>query len=169
MAQENSDHEQELNRLLGELGETLGRRERLLEGMKRTRTQARLHEITVEAEQPFEKLDQDTLVGDLQRELEQERARDLDLERILEILHRQRDIEDRFFLELEPNVAPEHREDLADLAGRMDGRDRIFESINFGSVEEKRRLIPEVMNAQQELEDHLYRLIERHLTRRHES
>ncbi|CAN5290403.1 hypothetical protein BH18ACT10_BH18ACT10_02390 [soil metagenome] len=168
MVRENQDHEQELNRLLGELGETLGRRERVLEGMKRTRTQARLHEITVEADQPFEQLDQDTLVGDLQRELDQQRTRDLDLERVLEILHRQRDIEDRFFLELEPNVAPEHRENLADLVGRMDGRDRIFENINSGSIEEKRRLIPEVMNAQQELEDHLYRLIERHLQRRHQ-
>lgn len=169
MARENPDHEEELNRLLGELGQTLGRRERVLEGMKRTRTQARLHEITVEAEQPFDQLDQDKLVGDLQRELDQERSRDLDLERILEILHRQRDIEDRFFLELEPNVAPEHREDLADLAGRMDGRDRIFESIDSSSIEEKRRLIPEAMKAQQELEDQLYRLIERHLTRRHGS
>jgi hypothetical protein len=43
------NHEEELSRLLAELGETLGRRERVLEGMKRTRTQARLHEITVEA------------------------------------------------------------------------------------------------------------------------
>jgi hypothetical protein len=163
------DHEQVLNQLLGDLGETLGRRERLLEGMKRTRTQARLHEITVEAEQPFEQLDQDTLVGDLQRELDQERARDLDLERILEILHRQREIEDRLFLELEPNVAPEHTEDLADIAGRMNGRDSIFESLSSGSIEERRRLIPEVMTAQQELEEHLYRFIERHLTRRHGS
>ncbi|MBA3388645.1 MAG: hypothetical protein H0U02_04660, partial [Rubrobacter sp.] len=97
MAEGNPDHEQELNRLLGELGETLGRRERVLEGMKRTRTQARLHEITVEAEQPFEGLDQDMLVGDLQRELDQQRARDMDLERVLELLHRQRDIEDRLF------------------------------------------------------------------------
>jgi hypothetical protein len=54
MSEGNLDHEQELNRLLAELGETLGRRERVLEGMKRARTQARLHEVTVEAEQPFE-------------------------------------------------------------------------------------------------------------------
>lgn len=162
-------HEQELNRLLGELGETLGRRERILEGMRRTRTQARLHEITVEAEQPFEQLDQDTLVGDLQRELDQQRARDLDLERVLEVLHRQREIEDRFFQELEPHIAPEHREDLAALKTRMDARDGIFESMDSGSIEEMRRLVPEVMDSQQELEEHLYRLVERHLTRRHRS
>jgi len=155
--------------LLGELGETLGRRERLLEGMKHTRTQARLHEITVEAEQPFEKLDQETLVGDLQRELDQQRARDLDLGRVLEILNRQREIEDRFFLELEPNIAPEHREDLADLGARMDARDAIFDSMHSGSIEEKRRLIQDAMDSQQELEEHLYRLIERHLTGRHGS
>ena len=53
MSEGNLDHEQELNRLLDELGKTLGRRERVLEGMKRTRTQARLHEITVEADQAF--------------------------------------------------------------------------------------------------------------------
>ena len=165
----NVDHEQELNRLLGELGETLGRRERLLEGMKRTRTQARLHEITVEAEQPFEQLDQDALLGDLQRELDQQRARDLDLELVLQILNRQREIEDRFFRELEPNIAPEHMEDLADLARRMDARDAIFECMDSGTSEQKRHLLSEAMNSQAELEEHLYRLIERHLTRRHGS
>jgi hypothetical protein len=167
MAEGNPDHEQELNRLLGELGETLGRRERVLEGMKRTRTQARLHEITVEAEQPFEGLDQDMLVGDLQRELDQQRARDMDLERVLELLHRQRDIEDRLFAELESHIALGHREDLAELRGWMDARDGIFENMDSGSIEEKRRIVPEAMNSQQELEGRLYRLIERHLTRRH--
>jgi len=167
MAEGNPDHEQELNRLLGELGETLGRRERVLEGMKRTRTQARLHEITVEAEQPFEGLDQDMLVGDLQRELDQQRARDMDLERVLELLHRQRDIEDRLFAELDSHIALEHREDLAELRGRMDARDVIFENMDSGSIEEKRRFVPEAMKSQQEFEGRLYRLIERHLTRRH--
>ena len=161
------DHEQELNRLLGKLGETLGRRERLLEGMKRTRTQARLHEITVEADQPFEGLDQDALVGDLQRELDQQRARDLDLGRVMELLHRQREIEDRLFAELDPHLVPEHREVFGELRSRMDVRDGIFEKIDSGSIEEKGRLVPEVMDSQQELEDRLYRLIESHLQRRH--
>jgi len=161
------DHEQELNRLLGELGETLGRRERVLEGMKRTRTQARLHEITVEAERPFEQLDQDALVGDLQRELDQQRARDMDLERVLELLRRQREIEDLFLRELEPNIAHEHREEIVEIQRRMDVRDGIFEKIDSGSIEEQRRLVPEVMDSQQELEDRLYRLIESHLQRRH--
>ncbi len=167
MTEGNPDHEQELNRLLGELGETLGRRERVLEGMKRTRTQARLHGITVEAEQPFEGLDQDMLVGDLQRELDQQRARDMGLERVLELLHRQRDIEDRLFAELDPHVAPEHREGFAELRSRMEVRDGFFENMDSGSIDEKRRLVPEVMNSQQELEDRLYRLIESHLQRRH--
>ncbi len=161
------DHEQELNRLLGELGETLGRRERVLEGMKRTRTQARLHEITVEAEQPFEQLDLDMLVGDLQRELDQQRARDMDLERVLELLRRQREIEDRLFAELDLHLVPEHREEILEIQRRMDARDGIFEKIDSGSVEEQRRLVPEVMDSQQELEDRLYRLIESHLQRRH--
>ena len=147
-----ADHEQELTRLLDELGQTLGRRERLLEGMKRTRTQARLHEITVEAEQPFEQLDQEALVGDLQRERDQQRARDKDLERVLELLRRQREIEDRFFRELDPHIAPEHRNDLAELESRMDARDGIFENIDSGSIEEKWRLVPEVMDSLQELE-----------------
>lgn len=163
----NPDHEQELNRLLAELGETLGRRERLLEGMKRTRTQARLHEITVEAEQPFEGLEGDALVGELQRELDQERARDLDLDRILEVLHRQRDIEDGLFAELDAHLASEHRENMVEIQHQIDVRDGIFEKIDSGSIEDRRRLIPEVMTSQQELEDRLYRLIERHLTRRH--
>lgn len=169
MVEESPDHEQELNRLLGELGETLGRRERVLEGMKRARTQARMHGITVEAEQPFERLDQEMLVGDLQRELDQQRARDTDLERVLELLHRQRDIEDRLVAELDPHIAPEHREDLAALRGWMDARDGIFENMESGYIEEKRRLVPEVMNSQQELEDRLYRLIERHLQMRHQT
>jgi hypothetical protein len=165
----NADHEQELNRLLVELGETLGRRERLLEGMKRTRTQARLHEITVEAEQPFEQLEGDMLVNDLQRELEQQRAGDQDLERVLELLHRQREIEDSLFAELDAHAAPEHRDDVSEVQRWMDARDGIFEKIDSGSIEEKRRLVPEVMDGQQQLEEHLYRLIERHLTRRHRS
>lgn len=165
----NADHEQELNRLLGELGQTLGRRERLLEGMKRTRTQARLHEITVEAEQPFERLEGDDLVGDLQRELDRERARDENLERVLELLHRQRDLEDSLFAELDAHLASEHREDAGQIQHQMDMRDGIFEKIDSGSVEDRRRLVPEVMEGQHELEERLYRLIERHLTRRHGS
>src|ERR687895_1434040 len=92
MSEGNLDHEQELTRLLDELGETLGRRERVLEGMKRTRTQARLHEITVEADQPFEGWDQDMLVEDLQRELEHQHAQERELKPVVDVLERQRDI-----------------------------------------------------------------------------
>ena len=158
-----SNHEQELSRLLAELGETLGRRERLLEQMKRTRTQARLHEITVEADQPFEGWDQDMLVEDLQRELDHQRAQERELQRVLDVLERQSEIEDRLFEELDRHLAQEHRDDLAELWRRMEQRDAIFENIESGSLEEKRRLIPEAMEYQREIEDRLFRLIERHL------
>ena len=161
-----SNHEQELSRLLAELGETLGRRERLLEQMKRARTQARLHEITVEADQPFEGWDQDMLVEDLQRALDHQRAQELELQRVLDLLERQRELEDGLFEELDRHLAQQHRDDLADLWRRMEQRDAIFENIESGSLEEKRRLIPEAMEYQREIEDQLFRLIERHLAQR---
>jgi hypothetical protein len=161
-----SNHEQALSQLLAELGETLGRRERLLEQMKRTRTQARLHEITVEADQPFEGWDQDMLVEDLQRELDHQRAQERELQRVLDVLERQSEIEDRLFEELDRHLAQEHRDDLAELWRRMEQRDAIFENIESGSLEEKRRLIPEAMEYQREIEDRLFRLIERHLAQR---
>ena len=104
MSEGNLDHEQELNWLLAELGETLGRRERVLEGMKRARTQARLHEVTVEAEQPFESWDQEMLVEDLQRELEHQRAQELELQQVLDLLVRQRELEDQLFAELDGHL-----------------------------------------------------------------
>src|SRR5215217_1844308 len=165
MSEGNLDHEQELNRLLAELGETLGRRERVLEGMKRARTQARLHEITVEADQAFEGWDQDMLVEDLQRELDHQRAHELELQRVLDLLERQREIEDRLFEELDRHLAPEHRDDLGELWRQMEQRDAIFEDITAGSLEYKRELIPEAMNCQRSLEDGLFKLIECHLTR----
>jgi transcriptional regulator NrdR family protein len=104
-----SNHEEKLSRLLAELGETLGRREKVLEGMKRTRTQARLHEITVEADQPFEGWDQDMLVEDLQRELEHQHAQELELQRVVDLLERQRELEDRLFRLIERHLAHRHR------------------------------------------------------------
>jgi hypothetical protein len=161
------NHVEELNRLLAELGETLGRRERVLEGMKRARTQARLHEITVEADQPFEGWDQDMLVEDLQRELEHQHAHNAELQRVVDLLERQREIEDRIFEVLDRHLDQEHRDDLAELWRRMEQRDEIFESINSGSLEEKRRLIPEAMERQRDIDDRLFKLIERHLAERH--
>src|SRR5918998_4490854 len=132
------EHKEKLGRLLEELGQTLGRREKVLEGMKRTRTQARLHEITVEADQPFEGWDQDMLVDDLQREIEHQRAQELELQRILDLLQRQREIEDRLFAELDRHLSQEHRDDLGELWRWMEQRDTIFEGIDSGSLEEKR-------------------------------
>ena len=169
MSEGNLDHEQELNRLLDELGQTLGRRERVLEAMKRTRTQARLHEITVEADQPFEGWDQDMLVEDLQRELDHQRAHELELQRVLDLLERQREIEDRLFEELDRHLVPEHRDDLGEVWRRMERRDAIFEEIAAGSLEQKRRLIYEAIRCQRDLEADLFKLIERHLTRMHQS
>jgi hypothetical protein len=47
----------------------------------------------------------------------------------------------------------------------MERRDAIFEGITAGSLERKRQLIPEAMKCQRSLEDGLFKLIERHLTR----
>jgi hypothetical protein len=161
------NHEEELSRLLAELGETLGRRERVLEGMKRTRTQARLHEITVEADQPFEGWDQEMIVEDLQRELEHQHAQERELQRVVDLLERQRELEDRIFEELDRHLAQEHREDLKEVWRLMEQRDEIFENLRAGSLEEKRRLIPLAIDRQRELEDLLFRLMERHLAHRH--
>jgi hypothetical protein len=169
MAEDNGNHEQELSRLLEELGQTLGRRERILEQMKRVRTQARLHEITVEADQPFEGWDQDMLVEDLQREIDHQRAQEAELQRVLDLLERQRELEDRLFEELDLHLAQELRDDLAELWRQMEQRDVIFEDIESGSLEEKRRLIPEAIEYQRELEDQLFKLIERHLAQRHQA
>ena len=167
MAEE--DHEQRLNRLLAELGETLGRRERVLEQMKRARTQARLHEITVEADQPFEGWDQDMLVEDLQRALEHQLAQELELQRVVDLLEHQRDIEDGLFDELDRHLVHEYRDDLAELWRRMEQRDAIFENMDSGNLEEKRQLIPKAMEHQREIEDGLFRLIEHHLAQRHQA
>jgi hypothetical protein len=169
MSEGNLDHEQELNRLLAGLGETLGRRERVLEGMKRARTQARLHEVTVEAEQPFEGWDQEMLVEDLQRELEHQRAQELELQQVLDLLVRQRELEDLLFAELDGHLLPELRDELAEIWRQIERRDAIFESIGSGAIEEKRRLIPEAMECQRGLEDALFKLIERHLALMHRS
>jgi hypothetical protein len=166
MAEEN--HEQRLKGLLAELGETLGRRERVLEQMKRARTQARLHEITVEADQPFEGWDQEMLVQDLQRELDHQRTQELELQRVVDLLERQRELEDLLFEELDRHLVQQHREDLAELWRRMERRDATLEGIEFGSLDAKRKLIPEAMEHQRELEDQLFRLIERHLAHRHQ-
>jgi hypothetical protein len=168
MAEGERTHKEKLNRLLAELGETLGRRERILEQMKRARTQARLHEITVEADQPFEGWDQDMLVEDLQRELDHQRAQELELQRVVDLLERQRDIENRLFEELDHHLVQQHRDDLAELWRLMEQRDAIFESIDSASLEEKRTLIPEAMEHQREIEVQLFRLIERHLAHRHQ-
>jgi hypothetical protein len=165
----NLEHEQELNRLLGELGRALGKRERVLEEMKRTRTQVRLHEITVEADQPFEELEAEMLAQDLRRELENQRAQELELQRILDLLNHQRELEDRLFEELDRHLVPEHRDDLGELWRRMERRDQIFEGVESGSLEAKRSLIPEAMECQRELEDRLLELVERHLIRLHRS
>ena len=162
-------HEQVLSRLLDELGETLGRRERVLEGMKRARTQARLHEITVEADQPFEGWDQEMLVDDLQRELEHQRAQELELQRIVDLLQRQREIEDRIFGELDKHLVEEHRAELGEAWRLIERRDTTFDEINSGSLEGKRKLIPRAIEHQRELDDRLFELIERHLARRHRS
>ena len=162
------NHEEELSRLLAELGETLGRREKVLEGMKRTRTQARLHEITVEADQPFEGWDQDMLVEDLQRELDHQRALELELQQVVDLLERQREIEDGLFEELDRHLVQQHRDDLAELWRLMEQRDATFESIDSASLEVKRRLIPEAMEHQRKIEDQLFRFIERHLAHRHQ-
>jgi hypothetical protein len=167
MTEDKRNHEQVLSRLLEELGQTLGRREWILEQMKRVRTQARLHEITVEADQPFEGWDQDMLVEDLQREIDHQRAQEAELQRVLDLLERQREIEDRLFEELDRNLAQELRDDLAELWRRMEQRDVIFEDMESGSLKEKRRLIPEAMECQREIEDQLFKLMERHLALRH--
>ena len=169
MSERNLDHEEELNRLLDELGQTLGQRERVLEGMKRARTQARLHEITVEADQPFEGWDQDMLVEDLQRELEHQRAQELELQQVLDLLERQRELEDRLFEELDLYLLPELRDELGETWRSMERRDVIFERIGSGSIEEKRRLIPEAIECQRGLEAGIFKLIERHLALMHRS
>ena len=46
----------------------------------------------------------------------------------------------------------------------MEERDTTFEEMDSGSLEAKRRLIPQAMECQRELDDRLFRLIERHLT-----
>jgi hypothetical protein len=160
-------HEQVLGRLLEELGETLGRRERVMEGMKRARTQARLHEITVEADQPFEGWDQEMLVEDLQRELEHQRAQELELQRIVDLLQRQREIEDRIFGELDKHLVEEHRAELGEVWRLIERRDNAFDEIDSASLEQKRKLIPRAIEHQGELDDRLFALIERHLARRH--
>jgi hypothetical protein len=157
-------HKQVLARLLDELGQTLGRRERVLEGMKRARTQARLHEITVEADQPFEGWDQEMLVEDLQRELEHQHAQELELQRIADLLQRHREIEDQIFGELDRHLAEEHREELADVWRQIERRDRTFDAMSSGSLEEKRSEIPQAMEHQRVLDDKLFKLIERHLS-----
>src|SRR3712207_3710337 len=143
-------HEQVLSRLLDELGETLGRRERVLEGMKRARTQARLHEITVEADQPFEGWDQEMLVDDLQRELEHQRAQELELQRIVDLLQRQREIEDRIFGELDKHLVEEHRAELGEVWRLIELRDNAFDEIDSASLEQKRKLIPRAIERSEE-------------------
>ena len=96
-------------------------------------------------------------------------AHELELQRVLDLLERQREIEDQLFEVLDRHLVLEHRDDLGELWRQMERRDTIFEEIAAGSLEQKRGLIPEAMNCQRNLEDGLFKLIERHLTRMHRS
>ena len=87
----------------------------------------------MEAEQPFEGWDQEMLVEDLQRELEHQRAQELELQQVLDLLVRQRELEDLLFAELDghpPGAQGRARRDLApDGAARCHLREYRFRVI----------------------------------------
>lgn len=162
------DHEQRLTGLLEELGRTLGKRERVLEAMKRVRTQARMHRITVEADQPFEQMEGASLAEELWREIEDQLARERELEGLTSLLYRQRDLEDALFDELDLHLAPEHRDALLEEAREgFVRRDTVLDGLDTATEKEKRRRIPEVIERQRDLEAKLFGLTERHLVRLH--
>ncbi len=168
--EELEEHEQKLNQLLGELGQVLGRRERLLDTERRHNNRARMEQIAGEAERPFEELDQDLLAEELQRELERQHDQESKLQQLLDTLSLQRQLENRLFEELERHLLNEHRDrSFEELEKQFEQRERIFESIEFLSLQETRKQLSEAADCQHELEQQLFRVIERHLVRMHQS
>lgn len=160
------DHEQELTRLLDELGRVLGRRERLFDGIRRHRNRARMEKITEEAERPFDELGQDELLEGLLRELDLQRNQELELREVVEVLELQRRIEDRLFQELLRYGTGEERILLSTgLDEYFDRRERLFENVETLSLQEMGKQIWEMVRLQNELEDRLYPAVEERLIR----
>lgn len=163
-------HEQELTRLLDELGRVLGWQERLFEHERRRRNRARMEQITEEAQRPFEQLDQDLLVEGLERELQFQREREQDLRRIFDLLEQRQELEDLIFQQLERYTCREHRDRLFDeLQDLLERREEIFGEIEFSFLEKTSQQLSEAADQQRALEGKLFELVERHLIQIHQS
>ena len=162
------EHEQVLLRLLDEMGRSLARQERLLEEIENQHVQIRNSWIQEGAEEPFGPPDQQSLVNELQRELERGRVQELELHEILDVLKRRCELEDRLLDELEFHLPREHRDQLLrDLLGRFERRDRLLEDITLLPFQEKRDRLAETIQLLPELERLLFEVVERHLVRLH--
>lgn len=164
------EHEQELTRLLDELGRVLGWQERLFEGERRRRNRARMEQITEEAQRPFEQLDQNLLMEGLERELQFQRERERYLRDVFDLLRQRRELEDLIFRRLERYICQEHRDRLFDeLQDLLERREKIFGEIEFSSLEKTSQQLSEAADQQRALEGKLFELVERHLIQIHQS
>lgn len=162
------DHEQVLLQLLDEMGRALARQEHLLEEIEGRHFRMRSAWVQDGAEEEFGEAEGQALVEELQRELEQRRFQELELHEILDVLRRRADLQDRLLAELESQLASEHRDGLFDeLQSRVGRRDQLLDGVESRTFEEKRGALSETMELLRELEDRLFRVVERHLVRRH--
>jgi hypothetical protein len=158
------EHEQVLLRLLDEMGRSLARQDRLLEEIENRHVQMRNSWIQEGADRPFMLPDQQTLVDELQRELERGRDQELELLEILDVLKRRCELEDRLLDELESHLPREHRAQVPlELVGCFERRDRLLGDIELESFREKRDLLAQTMQLLPELEGLLFEVVERHL------
>jgi len=112
--------------------------------------------------------DQQALTDELQRELERGRDQELELHKILDVLRRRCQLEDRLLDELESHLPREHRDQVPlELVGCFERRDRLLEDIELESFRKKRDRLAETMQLLPELEGLLFEVVERHLVRLH--
>ncbi|BBL78341.1 hypothetical protein RxyAA322_01950 [Rubrobacter xylanophilus] len=163
-------HERELEQLLHELGGILFRRERLLDRERRTRNRVRMEQITEEARRPFARLDRETLVRDLERELGYQRLREQELQERLQLARLRSRTQDAILQEISRHLPPGRESPLLeDLHARTRRREELLANLPERPPfpQETTRRLEELEDHQKHLDDLLYRLAERHLLALH--
>ena len=164
MTGEPGEHERVLLGLLDEMGRSLARQERLLEEIEGRHVQARTFRIQAGAEGSPGWPDGDELADELRLDLEFRLQQEAELGQILEVLERRRVLQDEVLEELSPRLAPDHDDGLMqELEDHVERRNLLFQDAESRPFEEKRDRIAELMPLLGELEERLFRVVERHL------
>jgi uncharacterized coiled-coil protein SlyX len=158
------EHRRSLLGLLDGMGRSLARQERLLEEIEGRHVQARTFRVQAEAEERPGLPDGDDLAEELRLDLGFRLQQEAELDQILDVLRRRRSLQNQVLDELSPRLAPDHRDGLLqDTKDHFERRDLLFRDVESQPFEEKRERIRGLMPLLGELEEHLFKVVERHL------